>query len=271
MKIAYFGLDLGAAVMQTLLDHGHEIVSVHYALERDSRESQLADLARAAGVPALGMKPNVDTFILLSHQEIDFVLVNGYPHRLPIGGTNLKGVNMHPTLLPEGRGPWPFPWTILKDLRETGITTHKLIDTMDAGDILLQTVYPVEEDETLDSLIAKYQIAAPKHIMRLVENFDAFWHGATPQVGGSAWPDTFREDCTLKWNCSIAELTRTIRAFGSGGCFAVLDGSWILIRSADSWPDTPCHAPGTIVPEAWPALVVAAADGYLLLRSFEYE
>lgn len=271
MKIAYFGLDLGAAVMQILLDHGHEIVSVHYALESGNRDSQLADLARAAGIPASGMRPTTDTFNQLLYQEIDFVLVNGYPHWLPIGGTSLRGVNMHPTLLPEGRGPWPFPWTILNNLRQTGITSHKLIDDMDAGDILLQTVYPVQADETLDSLIAKYQIAAPKHILRLVEHFDTFWRSATPQVGGSTWPDTSRKDCTLDWGCSIAKLTRTVRAFGSTGCFAVLEGSSLLIRSVDSWPDTPSHAPGTVVTEASPALVVAAADGYLLLREYAYE
>jgi methionyl-tRNA formyltransferase len=271
VKIAYFGLDLGLAVLQTLLDHGQEVVSVHYSLDEDGAESRLANLARTSKIPVSAERPTTDTFAKLLNQEIDLVLVNGYPHRLPIESTTLKGVNMHPTLLPEGRGPWPFPWTILKGLQQSGVTTHKLTDTMDAGDILLQTVYPVEANETFDSLVAKYQIAAPRHILQLLDNFVAFWDNATPQVGGSNWPDTTRDDCTLEWSWSINELSRTVRAFGSSGCFAKLNGAPLLIRSVESWPSTPLHAPGAIVPEAAPALVVAVADGYLLIRDYVYE
>lgn len=271
MKLAYFGLDLGMAVMQTLLAHGHEVVSVHYALDDSRRTSQLADLARTAGIPVSGERPTAPALAALAREGLDFVLVNGYPHRLPIGGTALKGVNMHPALLPEGRGPWPFPWTILKDLRQTGVTTHKMTDAMDAGDILLQTVYPVDAHETFDSLLAKYQMAAPRHILELIAGFDHFWDRARPQRGGSVWPDPTRQDCTLDWTCGVAEIGRTVRAFGSSGCFAVLDGASLRIRSVDGWTDRPHHAPGTVVPDTAPALVVAAADGYVLLRDYAFE
>ena len=270
MKIAYFGLDLGMAVLETLLEHRHDIASIHFALEDNQQDSRLSNLARTLGIPAFANRPTTASLEEMEHQQVDFILVNGYPHRIPVGGTTLRGVNMHPTLLPEGRGPWPFPWLILKGMSETGVTTHKLTEAMDEGDILLQTKYPVCASETLDSLIAKYQIEAPKHILQLIDNFDEAWNNATRQTGGSAWPDTTRKDCTLDWNRSVAELTRTIRAFGSSGCFAVLEGAPLTVRSVDYWTGTPHHAPGTIISETAPSLVVAVSDGYVLLRDYSY-
>jgi methionyl-tRNA formyltransferase len=266
VRIVYCGLDLGIGVLRTLLEHGHEIVGLRYAVEPGQQGSALADLARDAGIPASPERPDAAGLAGLAGQGVELLLVNGYPHRLPIGGAAVRAVNMHPSLLPEGRGPWPFPWTILKGLERSGVTTHKLVDAMDQGDILHQTAYPVAPDETFDSLLARYQMAAPMHALELLADFDRFWDEATPQTGGSAWPDTTRADCTLDWSHGIAQIARVVRAFGSSGCFAVVDGAALVVRSVDCWSEAPRHSPGTVVPETAPALVVAAADGYVLMR-----
>ena len=54
------------------------------------------------------------------------------------------GLNVHPSLLPELRGPAPIPAAILAGARRTGVTVQRLAAEVDAGDILAQRVRPLD-------------------------------------------------------------------------------------------------------------------------------
>ncbi len=57
-------------------------------------------------------------------------------------------VNIHPSLLPYYRGPVPTAWAILNNESEFGITIHKVDTGIDTGDILVQSKYEIDPDET---------------------------------------------------------------------------------------------------------------------------
>lgn len=61
-------------------------------------------------------------------------------------------VNIHSSLLPRWRGAAPIQWAILGGDKESGITTMKLVEKLDAGDILLQSRTPLAVDETAGTL-----------------------------------------------------------------------------------------------------------------------
>lgn len=82
-------------------------------------------------------------------------------------------VNIHPSLLPEGRGAWPMPVTLLKGLRESGITIHKITEGFDEGDILLQKAVPVMPADTLQILTARLQTLLPDMMAELASDFAA--------------------------------------------------------------------------------------------------
>ena len=50
----------------------------------------------------------------------------------------LGAVNVHPSLLPENRGPDPIYWTLRLGHPRTGVTVHLMTDRADAGAILAQ-------------------------------------------------------------------------------------------------------------------------------------
>ena len=50
---------------------------------------------------------------------------------------NCKIVNLHPSLLPNGRGADPIPWSLIKDERQ-GATIHIIDSGLDTGGILAQ-------------------------------------------------------------------------------------------------------------------------------------
>jgi methionyl-tRNA formyltransferase len=61
-------------------------------------------------------------------------------------------VNIHSSLLPRWRGAAPIQWAILAGDKESGISTMHLVEKLDAGDVLLQEVTPLSEDETVGTL-----------------------------------------------------------------------------------------------------------------------
>ena len=64
--------------------------------------------------------------------------------RLPRMGT----VNLHGSLLPEYRGAAPINWAIINGETFTGVTTFKLQQQIDTGNILMQESFPIGENET---------------------------------------------------------------------------------------------------------------------------
>lgn len=57
-------------------------------------------------------------------------------------------INIHPSLLPFYRGPVPTAWAILNNETEFGITIHKVDTGIDTGDILFQSKYQIDPNET---------------------------------------------------------------------------------------------------------------------------
>lgn len=63
-------------------------------------------------------------------------------------------VNLHPSLLPFGRGSYPATWAIWEETPYGG-SAHRMVESIDAGPILAQREVPIEETDTSSSLYRK--------------------------------------------------------------------------------------------------------------------
>jgi methionyl-tRNA formyltransferase len=100
-------------------------------------------LAGAAGVPVLhaGSLRSVDASDVVHALAPDVIVVACYPRLLPEAlrsAARVAALNIHPSLLPEGRGPDPLFWTLRRGDGRAGVTVHELTDRYDAGPILGQ-------------------------------------------------------------------------------------------------------------------------------------
>lgn len=96
----------------------------------------------------------------LAGVDADALVVACYDRLIPAaiyGRLPLGGLNLHPSLLPDKRGPDPLFWVFHAGDELAGVTIHRLTETFDAGDILAQQSIPlpdgISEDE-LDALLA---------------------------------------------------------------------------------------------------------------------
>jgi methionyl-tRNA formyltransferase len=85
----------------------------------------------------------------------DFIVVVAYGQILKnsiIEIPKFGCINIHSSLLPRWRGAAPIHWALWSGDSETGITTMRIVQKLDAGDILLQKKIPIKNTDTVTSL-----------------------------------------------------------------------------------------------------------------------
>ncbi|MCD8124734.1 MAG: methionyl-tRNA formyltransferase, partial [Lachnospiraceae bacterium] len=82
-------------------------------------------------------------------------------------------INVHASLLPMYRGAAPIQHVILDGQTETGVTTMFMDEGLDTGDMLLQKVVPIAEDETGGSLTEKLSAAGADLLIETLRQLEA--------------------------------------------------------------------------------------------------
>lgn len=91
----------------------------------------------------------------LAALEVDVIVVACFPWRLPSAVFDLPTiatVNVHPSLLPDGRGPEPIFWAFRRNLDTTGVTVHAIDDGLDTGSIIDQRAEAIPPNATMITL-----------------------------------------------------------------------------------------------------------------------
>ena len=98
--------------------------------------------------------------------KADLVISADYGKKLPSGGLNL-----HPSLLPQYRGPTPVPQQILNKETESGISIIKMTGEFDAGPIIAQEKVPVLPDDTTPVLLKRCFTSGAKLLIKILPDY----------------------------------------------------------------------------------------------------
>lgn len=262
MKIAYFGYDPLSSCLEVFLQQGYEF-AVIYTGESSPFSEQVIQFAKQNDVLLCFDKPSLAAMHTLVGQGVELFYSAEYPWKVPIPVNLQYAINLHSTLLPEGRGKTPLPHLILKQSSYGGITLHKLTNELDAGDILLQKTILLDEDETFDSLSEKIYLQTPELLSSLLSNLDDFYHNSQAQGEGSYWPSITVEQQTLDWQQPTARLLTRLRAFGSLGTYANIAGKACVITSAQGKCYQHHHSAGQVLLDNKQHIIIATIDGEL--------
>jgi methionyl-tRNA formyltransferase len=162
-RLVFFGMRcaFSAPALAALLEAGFDVravvlpgasagPAVQVVRPTPGTADEVERLAAVAGVPVLevsGLR-QAEVVAALAGTRPDLLVVACFPWRLPPAVRSLAprgGLNVHPSLLPAGRGPEPVFWTLRRGERWTGATVHRLDDRLDAGPIVAQERVPVPE------------------------------------------------------------------------------------------------------------------------------
>ncbi len=230
MKIAYIGIDLFFPALESLVNCGCEIVEI-FSCKTDNKTEfnlKICEFAEKNNIPCQLTRITSQDIERLKEKDCKAAVCAGYYFKIP-ADSGLPIVNIHPSLLPQGRGAWPMPQTILKGLEKSGVTVHKIAEGFDTGDILLQREFCVDSMETLVSFMEKVYALIPFMMDELVRDFDDLWENAVPQKDGVYWEAPVREDMTVKADMTAAEADEILRAFLGYECFYEGEGVFEII------------------------------------------
>lgn len=146
----------------------------------------------------------------LAALDIDVIVVACFPWRLPAPVRALPrfgSVNVHPSLLPDGRGPAPVFWTFRRNLEITGVTVHFLDEGWDTGPIVERRTFALAGDETMITLERSLARIGAEMVARFLAD-PVPWAAAQPQPQNEGRPAPFPEAddllVTTAWSASAA-------------------------------------------------------------------
>lgn len=270
MKIAYFGYDYFWNCLDSLLIEGHEVVKL-FTYKTDNVynfNSKVVDLVSESSIPVQFGKVTKQDVVNLKNEGCELIVSAAYPYKIPVI-EGMKGINIHPTLLPEGKGPWPLPYVILNDLCESGVTIHKLSENFDSGEILVQNSFKVSKKDNLESISCKSQILAKNLLNEFMSNIESCWKNATAQGEGSYWPFPTDEQQTINWEDEVEVIDKTARAYGKLEAMASFSDKPWVVRDLTVWKQQHNYDVGSVVHETNKEVVIAASDGLVCLRFFD--
>lgn len=279
---------LGTAVLLPLLESQHQVVGV---IQNGRLTRGLRRVMRIIQAPLIG-GPNDIISLAAKHElpvvwldamddddltpiralEPDLIVTCGFGlilNRPLLALPAIGCVNVHSSLLPKHRGATPFPQVILAGDSESGVTFHVTDEGIDTGDILDQTSFPIEPDDTALTVYAMACDRVRERVLEVLDQISGNGLEGTPQNEASATYDAkFSEkDTDIRWGRPVETIDRLIRASTANSYARFKHRGRILhIVSADVDRTSPNASPGTVL-ETAPRPIIAALDGTVTIRS----
>lgn len=153
----------------------------------------------------------------LSRLKPDIIVVACFPWRLPatlLAIPSIVSLNIHPSLLPDGRGPEPVFWAFRWELQETGTTLHLLDQGLDTGPILRQERLAISPDDTMLTLEHALASLGARMLRELLANLHTRTLHSAPQANGPLRTARFPlpGDLTVTTVWAASDAARFIRA-----------------------------------------------------------
>jgi methionyl-tRNA formyltransferase len=185
VKLVFFGTPQVAAVsLGALRDAGHEVALVVTQPDRPAGRSRtpaaspVKRLALAAGIAVEQPEKLRDPAFLarLAGVAPELSVVVAYGRLLPDRLLELAprgAINVHFSLLPRYRGAAPVQWALARGESSTGVTTMRIVQRLDAGEILLQREVAIEADEHAPALQERLAALGADLLLRTLEGLAA--------------------------------------------------------------------------------------------------
>jgi methionyl-tRNA formyltransferase len=188
--------------------------------------------------------------------------------------------NIHASLLPRHRGASCIQAAIAAGDRESGISIIKMVERLDAGDVVMAERIGLSADETGGSLHDRLGELAPELTMVCIEMLAGNTLTGEPQDHELATyaPQLQRLDGQLDWGLAAEVLERQIRAYEPW------PGSYTHFKDGRGRPrrlkvfadvsvsrDVRGVAPGKVLSVSSSGITVACGDGALILNELQIE
>lgn len=253
--------DFSVPVLDMLVEEGYSIVGVVTQPDRPKGRKRVMTpppvkvAAERLGLPVLQPEKVKDSEQLQPILDLqpDLIVTAAFGQILPkqlLDAPKHGCINVHASLLPELRGGAPIHYSILQGKKETGITIMYMVEKLDAGDILTQSVVPIEERDNTGSLHDKLSVSGSE---LLKDTLPKLLNGNISPVKQNDSEATFapnikREQEKIDWAKSGEEIYNHIRGLHPWPvAFTHYEGKVMKIWWGEKIESTSDAEPGTVL------------------------
>lgn len=230
LKIIFAGTpDFAVPALQALYDKGYEIVGVLTQPDRPSgrglklHPSAIKLKANALGIPVyqpseLKSKESHETLTAI---DFNVMIVAAYGLIIPQAILDLPSLgcfNIHASLLPRWRGAAPIHRAILSGDKVTGVTIMRVVQKLDAGDMIKKTKIQISEKDTTEQLTKTLAELGAHLMVEVMEELRIKGElQSTPQDEASVTyaEKVTKEESKIDWHDTALVILRKIKAFNS--------------------------------------------------------
>ena len=170
------------------------------------------------------------------------IIVVGYGRIIPpwiLGLPQYGNINLHASLLPKYRGAAPVQWAIANGEKVTGVSTMRLDEGLDTGDILLQRETAISDDDTAETLTPRLARMGADLMIETLERLQSGSIRPRPQNHDEASlaPLLKKQDGEIDFRRSAREIHNRLRAFQPWpGAFTRFRGKTLNVISSKPAP-----------------------------------
>ena len=165
------------------------------------------------------------------------IIVVGYGRIIPKWMLDLPkygNINLHASLLPKYRGAAPIQWAIANGEKLTGVTTMRINEGLDTGDILLQRELAVSDEDTAQTMSPRLAAIGSDLMIETLRGLVNQTIRPQPQNATQATlaPVLKKEDGRVDFHRSAQEIYNRFRGFQPWpGAFARFRGRGLKITA----------------------------------------
>jgi methionyl-tRNA formyltransferase len=245
MKLVFMGTPAFAVPsLERTVDAGHEVIAVFTQPDRPKGRGQ-KDAMSPVKETALRLGLAVDQPERVRRPEVverlrtmapEAMVVVGYGQIIPQAILDIPPqgiINVHASLLPKYRGAAPIQWAIARGELSTGVTTMRINEGLDTGDMLLKWETAIDPEENAVELGRRLAVAGADLLVRTLAELPAIHPVPQDDAQGTYAPILEKEDGKIDWTLSAREILNRIRGFEPWpGGYGFLRGQRLQIWSA---------------------------------------
>jgi methionyl-tRNA formyltransferase len=203
--------------------------------------SPVKEAALRLGLPVCQpekIKQNEELRAMLNEIAPAAIIVVGYGRIIPTWMLHLPkygNINLHASLLPKYRGAAPIQWAIANGEQVTGVTTMRIDEGLDTGDILLQEELAILDEDTAETLSPRLAAIGADLMIESLSGLDQGTVRPLPQKNDEATlaPILRKEDGRIDFSRDAHEIYNRLRGFQPWpGAFTTFRGKSLGITAA---------------------------------------
>jgi len=283
-KIVFMGTPaFSAPILRMLVEEGYNVISVVTQPDRPvGRKKVLTPTPVKEEALQLGL-PVYQPEKLRNPEELqhvldlapDLIVTAAFGQILPsalLEAPKLGAINVHASLLPAYRGGAPIHQAIMDGQTETGVTIMYMVDRLDAGDIISQTVVPIEKQDHTGIMFDKLSAAGTE---LLKETLPSIVDGTNQRIPQDEALVTYarnisREQERIDWTKSAAAIYNQVRGLHPWPvAYTTYNGANMKIWWTEESSSERAGKPGEVIELTEDSIVVQTGGGALAIKELQ--